>query len=411
MPKNSIKFLPIVFIAVIALVFFLELNKAPKAQTELEIEFWQYWSGPERKPLEELVAKFNSENHGFKVKMLSISMPRKKILMAVAGKVSPDLVHLDGDMVTDFAMRNALSEIKRPDGDFTKIFLDMLNIEGKQWALPLMPTCEALHINTNLLAKYNLQAPSSLNDIVKIFDRMNGTQEIGWLPSWPPWTGQFIPVLFGGRWAVDGVPTANSPANIQSWTWVQENFARKIPQDRLAAFTEGLKSYQSPDNPFYTGVIAVENNGVWERNLAKIFAPEINVEVKKFPGLVEGATYVTVDALAIPRYARHPEQAYQFMLWLLRQENLEYLALAQQKFTPLNSHSPEFFKRHGNPYIKTFIELAQSPNATYFPHLKFVQKYKREIKNSYLKMLRMEASAKQVLDELQAKIIKSENLD
>jgi ABC-type glycerol-3-phosphate transport system substrate-binding protein len=404
MKVNITKFLPIIFVGIVVLVFFLELNNPPKKNEKLEIEFWQYWSGQERKPLEELVAKFNSENHGFTVKMLSISMPRKKILMAVSGKVSPDLVHLDGDMVTDFALRNALVELDRPQGDFMEIFLEMLNINGKQWALPLMPTCEAMHINKNLLAKHNLSAPSSLDDIVRIFDRMNSAQEIGWLPSWPPWAGQFIPIVFGGRWAKDGVPTANSPENIKAWTWVQENFARKIPKDRLAAFTEGLKSYQSPDNPFYTGRIALENNGVWERNLAKIFAPKIAVEVVEFPGLVPKATYVTVDALAIPHYAKHPKEAYEFMLWLLKQENLEYLALAQQKFTPLKSHSPEFFARHPNPYIKIFIDLAQSPNASYFPQLKNVQEYKREIRNSYQKMLRLEASAQEVLDELQLKI-------
>jgi ABC-type glycerol-3-phosphate transport system substrate-binding protein len=233
---------------------------------------------------------------------------------------------------------------------------------------------------------------------------MSGQESIGWLPSWPPWAGQFIPVVFGGRWAEGRHVTANSKENIEAWTWVQENFARKIPRAKLAEFTEGLRSYQSPDNPFYTGRIAIENNGVWERNLASIFAPKLEIAVAEFPGKVTRATYVTIDALAIPRGARHPEQALEFIHWLVKQENLEYLALAQQKFTPLKNHSDNFFAEHKNPYIRIFIDLAQSPNATYFPHLPYVQRYKREIKNSYQKMLRMEASTSEVLNELQTKM-------
>ena len=112
---------------------------------------------------------------------------------------------------------------------------------------------------------------------------------------------------------------------------------------------------------------------------------------------------MSVDALAIPRGAKHAEEALEFMQWLLKQENLEYLALAQRKFTPSKIHSDEFFTKHANPYIRVFIDLANSPNATYFPQVAYANRYKREIKEAYLKVLRMEASPKEALDELRIK--------
>lgn len=419
----------------ITIPFYLELQNKKSKQLQKSnsevpiIDFWQYWSGSEKEPLQKLVNKFNSEDHGFKVNMLSISMPRKKILMSIVGKVPPDLVHLDGDMVTDFATRGALTNLNlllNIEEDFPRaqsenflknlipVYAEMLNIQGKQWALPLMPTCEAMHINKELLSKHNLDKPEKLDDLINIFNSATDFQsfkEIGWLPTWPPWVGKFIPVVFGGKWAETNnrgevTITANSPENIQAWTWVQENFASKIPKDKLAAFTEGFQAYQSPDNPFYSGRIATENNGVWEKHLASKFAPSLDVEIAPFPSdNYPMATLVTVDAMAIPRGAKHPKLAFQFMLWLLKQENIEKLALAQHKFSPLKNMSSDFVAKHPNPYVQTFIDLANSPNAVYFPQVSFVEKYQREILKAYDKVVRMETSAKEALDELQKNIV------
>ncbi len=431
MQRSRTAFYIFIFLLIVSIPFLLEISK-PKANSN-EIVFWQYWSGAEKEPIEKLVEKFNSEDHGFQVKMLTVSMARKKILMSIAGGVPPDLMHLDGDMVTDFALRGALLPLNTQvlshsdtQIQFIPIYIQMLNINNHQYAMPLMPSCEAMHINKGLLNKYGLKTPQTLEDIVRTFDVINGHSDaIGWLPSWPPWSGKFIVSMFGGNWNI-----ANSPENIAAWTWVQENFARKIPKDKLAAYTEGFHSYQSPDNPFYAGHIAIENSGVWEYNLAGIFAPKMKVEVIAFPvsaslrsattdkpkpGETErsvvktGATQVAVDALAIPRGAKHPEQALEFMLWLLKQENLEYLALAQKKFTPLKTHSDEFFAKHANPYIRVFIDLANSPNASYFPQVSYANRYKREIKEAYLRVLRLEQSPREALDELEKQMNSANN--
>lgn len=416
--------------------FFIEFAQQ-KNEKKPSISFWQYWSGSEAKPIEELVKKFNSENHEFKVEMLQISMPRKKILMSVVANVAADLVHLDGDMVVDFALRNALSDLNayiQEEGStefrsrFIPIYLKMLNIQGKQWALPLMPNSEALHINKNLLAKYQLTEPESLEDIVQAFDIIHKSNpdfaETAFLPSWPPWIGRFIVVAFGGNWAqtvclnaekgkcskFKNIITANDPKNIRAWKWIEENFVYKIPAKQLAAFTENFSAYQSPDNPFYSGKIVLENNGVWEKHLAKTFAPEMEIGIKAFPSDFAmqrdckgncPASLVSVDALAIPRNAKHPQMAFKFMQWLLKKENLEYLARAQHKFTPLKEYSEDFIEQHPNAQIKTFIDLAKSSNAQFFPQLNCVQKYRREIKNAYDSMLRREKDAETALNDLQ----------
>ncbi|MFM7458575.1 MAG: extracellular solute-binding protein [bacterium] len=415
------------------------------------IKFWQYWAGEEKEALAKLIQKFNQEKHGFTVEMQSISLPRKKVMMAITANVPPDLVLLDGDMVMDFALRNALlpleniyfeinkktqkhffkgavnkrissrqeyhkANLSKLYKDTTKTilpnYLKMLFIKGSQVALPVMPTAEALHINKTLLNKYNLKSPESLEDLIYISDsiiKKSNFNEFGWLPTWPIWSGRFIVTAFGGKWADDYKITANAPENIKAWEWVLENFIKKIPQEKLQGFIEGNISYQSPDNPFYAGQVALETSGVWEYGFAKKFSPNYQVEVKAFPSFnLEAPTEIAVDALAIPKGAKNPDKALYFMLWLLKKENINYLALSQSKFPPLKlseSEKREFIKKHPNPYIEVFMDLAESSNAVYFPHLSFSKEYKREIKKAFDKVLRLEMSPKEALDDLQRRML------
>jgi multiple sugar transport system substrate-binding protein len=435
------------------------------------IKFWQYWAGEEKEALAKLIQKFNQEKHGFTVEMQSISLPRKKVMMAITANVPPDLVLLDGDMVMDFALRNALVPLEKilvENGTTAKSenlrlrnqgetnlaefykntgktilpnYLEMLFIKGSQVALPIMPTAEALHINKTLLNKYNLRSPESLEDLMYISDsiiKKSNFNEFGWLPTWPIWSGRFIVTAFGGKWAEnaeigvceqshDYKITANTPENIKAWEWVLENFIKKIPQEKLQGFIEGNISYQSPDNPFYAGQVALETSGVWEYGFAKKFSPNYQVEVKAFPSFSSqginsqstaprlnrannyaAPTEIAVDALAIPKGAKNPDKALYFMLWLLKKENINYLALSQSKFPPLKlseSEKREFIKKHLNPYIEVFMDLAESSNAVYFPHLSFSKEYKREIKKAFDKVLRLEMSPKEALDDLQRRML------
>ncbi len=417
--KNSYLVILLLLIA-IALPFIIEQRVKETKSKIPTIVFWQYWSGSEKEALTKLVEDFNRGDHGFKVQMQSISMPRKKILLSIIAKVAPDLIHLDGDMLSDFALRNALREIVLDDNEkskFIPIYLKILNIKNKQWGLPLMPTCEAMHSNKGLLAKHGLKEARTLMDIESWPLQNSSMNFVAWMPSWPPWSSRFSVLLFNGSWADGENITANSEANIRAWSWLQNKIASKMPQDKIAAFTEGYKAYQSPDNPFYAGRIGMENSGVWEYNLAKRFAPKMRVTVSAFPhdesafpqcrsGDASCApTLVSVDALAIPRGAAHPDLALKFMRWLLETEHIEYLAKAQGKFSVLKEFSPSFIQGHPNPHIEIFIKLANSPNAVYFPQLACVQSYRREISSAYSKLLRLELSPREALNQVQNKML------
>ena len=83
--------------------------------------------------------------------------------------------------------------------------------------------------------------------------------------------------------------------------------------------------------------------------------------------------------LVIPRGSRHVEEAWDFIKFVQRQDNMEQLCLDQKKFSPLMEVSPAFYERHDNPFIRLFRELAESPNARAVPKIPVWVEYRDEL--------------------------------
>ena len=89
----------------------------------------------------------------------------------------------------------------------------------------------------------------------------------------------------------------------------------------------------------------------------------------------------------------------------MKHENLEELCLLQRKFSPLvYSDRESFIKKHPNPYIKVFIDLARSEGAGYFPQLTSYELYKRELKRAFEDVMRLEKTPEEALSKVQEKI-------
>jgi spermidine/putrescine-binding protein len=88
---------------------------------------------------------------------------------------------------------------------------------------------------------------------------------------------------------------------------------------------------------------------------------------------------VQSDVVVIPKGARHPREAFEFICYLQRQDVAEKLARAQQKFTALRDVSPGFLQGHPNPAIGLFIRLARSPAVRSVPRLSIWHEYDEEL--------------------------------
>ncbi len=398
-------------------------NNAP-----VEITYWQYWTAFEGKAIEGLVDKFNKTHSNIKVKMLTISEPHKKTLLSIIGGTPPDVISSIAAWVPELSTKDALiplddfcKENNITEDKFIPAYWKMLNLNGHTWALPTTPTATALYWNKDMFKEAGLnpeRPPKTFKELEEFSKKItkkakNGNiKTIGFLPSWPSWSFGFYGVLFNGNWGASvgtdvarNVCTANNPNNIAGWGWAQK-FATFLGPKNIQTFQEQCGNYQGPNNPFYSGKIAIELNGVWEGNFIPRYAPKMRWGVASAPsksGLP--TTIVDCDCILIPRGSKHPKEAFEFISWLLQPENIEELCTLQGKFSPLiYSDREEFIKKHPHPYIKVFIDLARSKYATYFPQSTVYELYKRELKRAFEAVMRMEKSPTNALNEVQEKM-------
>lgn len=391
--------------------------------TPTEITYWQYWTGSEGKAIEKLVNRFNNTHKNIKVKMLTISEPRKKTLLSIIGGTPPDVISSIAAWVPELASRNALVPLDNFCKKYTisqelffPAYWKMLNLYGHTWALPTTPTATALYWNKDLFkaAGLNPERPPKTLEELELFatkltkkDKNGKLTQIGFLPSWPPWSFGFYGVLFGGSWGnpEKGIITANHPKNIEGWTWAQ-NYAKKLGARNIQIFEDTCGNYQGVNNPFYSNKIAIETNGVWEGNFIPLFAPKLNWGVAPMPS--KDGRFITIvdsDCILIPKGAKHPKEAFEFIKWLIQPENLEELCILQGKFSPLvYSEREDFIKKHPHPFIKVFIDLAKSNNAVFFPQTTFYELYKRELRHAFGSVIRLRKEPKEALNEVQNKI-------
>lgn len=427
MKLNKFSFLGLILLLI--LVYFTFLDKREDQKKDyIEIVYWHFWTGFEEQAISDIVKKFNTEHKHIKVKLVTISEPWKKSLLSIIGGTPPDLLNTTSEWLPELAARGALTPVDKycknfmiEKKDFIPVYWEMLVYKDMLWGLPLTPESTAIFWNKDHFKEVGLnpeKAPQTIKEWenyaekLTIKDKNGNIKRSGFLPSWPNWASSFYPLLFNGSWGDQkkGTITANHPGNIKGWEWAQ-SFSKKLGAENIQSFQEEFGNYQGPNNPFYSGKISIEINGVWEGNFISKFAPKLNWGAAVAHN-IDGkpVTSVICSPIVIPKGAKHPNEAFYFISWLLKKENIEEFCIKQKKFSPLlASDSESFIKRHPNPYIKVFIDAAKSENAYYFPANTAFQLYKRELKNGFSQVMRLEESPSNTLNEVQFKIEKELN--
>lgn len=354
------------------------------------LRYWDKWTGFEAEAMRAVVQDFNASQNRILVQYTSVSQIDRKLMLATAGGVPPDVAGIWSSTIPVYAENNALTPLDRMAAsggvrreDYIDVFWQGCSHMGRLFALPSTPTSTALIYNKRLFREAGLdpeRPPRSIaeleafNEVLVRRRADDRLERVGHLPEEPGWWNALWGLWFGARIAPDGRTLGLlDPDNQAAYRWVQ-SYPERFGGENLAAFRDGFGNFASPQNPFFTGRVAMVLHGVWIHNFISNYAPPgFEWGVAPFPTVdperLRDVTVVEADVLVIPAGAAHPREAFEFIRYVNLPGPMEKLCLGQRKFPPLRSVSPDFFRSHPNPHIREFVRLAFSPNAQLAPRI------------------------------------------
>ena len=360
---------------------------------KVHVSYWEKWTGFEGDAMKAVVDDFNASHDAIHVDLLTVSQINEKTLVATAGGDPPDVaglfsfdVHVYADLGAVTPLEDLFKESGWTEERYIPAFWKLCVHQGHLWALPTTPATMALHWNKKMFREAGIpedQPPKTiaeLNDYARKLTKKDASGKItqmGFLPTEPGWWPWAWPYFFGGRlWDGEGKITLTDPKTIEAMKWYQ-SFSKDFGFKTLDVFRQGFGNFSSPQNAFLEGKVAMEIQGVWMYNFINMYNPTLEWAAAPFPvadPAMGEMSAADADVLVIPKGARHPKEAWEFVRYVNEQAPMEKLCMGQRKFSPLREVTPAFLETHPNPYIKTFLRLAYG-NAFSEPHLNMWQDF------------------------------------
>jgi multiple sugar transport system substrate-binding protein len=416
--------------------------------------YWEKWTDFEGEAMGRVVDSFNQKEREhakaepsyrpIEVEMVVVSSIEQKLLIATSGRNPPDVAGIYSYMTPAYADKGALTDLTqraRSEGidrsQYVGRYYDLAVHRGKLWGLPTTPASVALHWNKRLFREAGLdpeKPPETLEELDQMAEKLTKWEvtlpsgekqlqrgylpdvpasrkrllQVGFLPSEPAWWAYGWGFVFGGKLIDGDKVTTASPANIQAYEWMA-SYSKKLGVDSVQRFRSGFGSFASAQNPFLSGQLAMEIQGVWMYNFIKKFADGMPWGAAPFPAPAahpeyRGAANAEGDALVIPTGSTHAEEAWQFIKYTQQQEVMERLCLGQRKNSPLAQVSEAFYAQHPNPYIRLFAELGASPNAWSAPKTGVWNEYGREMTTAADKIANLTLTPQDALTQVQERI-------
>jgi multiple sugar transport system substrate-binding protein len=389
------------------------------------ITYWEKWGGFEGDAMRVVVDEFNRSQNRIWVDYLTISAVNVKTLLATAAGVPPDVAGVFDSDVVPFAEDRAampLETYARAAGikssDYIPAYWQFCVHRGHLYAMPTAPASTGLHYNTDYFRQAGLdpaKPPETLEEMSAMVDKLTKKDKdgklvrAGFVPAEPDWWRWGWGYIFGGRlWDGESKITANSPENVHAFEWVA-SFSKRYGPTEIFTFRSGFGNFNSPENAFMAGKVAMVMQGVWMANFIEKNNPKLHWAAAPFPHPANrpdlaNSTFVGLDVLIIPRGAKHPDEAFEFIKYVQSQKPMELFCLGQRKHSPLMKASKDFLENHPNPFIRLFTDLPKGKNVFRSPPLGIWPEYQMELNSAFDDIYLLQKTPKQALDLVQARM-------
>lgn len=421
-----------VFIALLSLSLVLSLaactsdstggkEDGGKKDEKVEITFWHVWSDKDAGPIEARVEAFNKSQDKIHVKVLG-NQDATKQLTAISGGNPPDVALTFWNNIGPWADAGAILSLEdyfKKDGydpgTFIPAAIDRMKVNGEHYALPFtMSMASTLIYNKKAFEEAGLTNPpetmEQLFEYAKKLTKGEGDyiSQIGFIPDYPWIDNVFWPVVFGGSFEADGEVTPNEKANVDSIAF-QRKFYEEFGIDAINKFRSGMGQRGTPQDPILTGklgmMIGWEYNFLEERSengplgVAPFPYPENNPELK-------GSGIVGPRAVFIPQKAKHKDEAWEFVKYLLGKDSQVEFSI-EAKVIPTLKEALDDTRLTENEDMKgmwDYYKAAKSENLQGFPNSVYINQYLQALTEETEKALKGEISPQEAMDKVKEKI-------
>ncbi|MBS4219016.1 ABC transporter substrate-binding protein [Bacillus sp. FJAT-49711] len=398
-------------------------SKNSGSNTKKEISFWHVSSDKDAGPIKKLVEKYNTSQDKVKVNFLGNQDPQKQ-LTAISGGSAPDIAFIYWNMVGPWAAAGAVQPlddlIKKDNFEIDSLIpaaVNRMSIDGQQFGLPLtMSMASKLFYNKESFKEAGITSPpetmEELMEYSKTLTKRDGDNltQIGFIPDYPWIDNVFWPIVFGGSFYDEntGEVTPNKEENVKAIAYQQE-FYKEFGVKEIEKLRSGMGAYETPQDPLLTGKLAMMIG--WENNFNEHRVEDGPIGVAPFPYPsdrpdLKGSGMVSPTALYIPKNSKNQEEAWDFMKFLLEEDN-------QIDFAIESGNIPVVLKALDNPRLTEnedvkimweFYEAAKSENLRGFPNSVYINEYLQALSEETEKALKGEITAQEAMDKVKQKI-------
>lgn len=398
-------------------------------RARIELVIWSNPMGTEEEAFHHIIHRFEAEHPGIVIRNTGAVDPIRLIRAIVAG-APPDMAYLYGtSAVGQLAATNAIRPVDADfaragfrDTDFLPGAIAQGRYKGHLYAMPTTRDSHALYRNRTCFRAAGMDPdhpPQTLNEALDMARRLTRHDTEGTLVQ----LGLQLPddpfllfALFGGSGydPINGRITANSPANITALRWLVTLADTQGGYRAISAFTAGLGSDTSSQNPLAIGKVAMIMDGEWAAMHIDKFAPGSDYKVSELPypdghPELKNMAWQDGDVMLIPNGSRHPEAAWEFMRWMEQPAQQMFYATAMSNLPTIMAlrDSPHFQQgSHSNRIVGYIIRhiASNARNARFVPPTPVTQFYMNALRDAFDRALFHDKTPEQALADVQARV-------
>lgn len=379
----------IIFVVSLALVFtFLSCGEKDKKNSEdkVNIVFWHSFVSSTIPALNELIDRFEKEHPNINIDAQYIPSGDaliQKLVTAIRSKTAPDISWLHSDFLEDLVEANAIYKIdefingengitKEDLDDIYPALIQFSSWRGTLYSLPMEATNLALLYNKEMFRKAGLdpnKPPATWDELYEYAKKMTLDKDGDGKDDQ---TGMFIPIY----------PAAGPLGSWMVWQWepfLWQAGGDVINDEQTKVLFDGdggvkalelwqkifrdlnLRNFTSDfDVAFASKRLAMSMDGPWNLPRYKDLLKDIDWAFAPLPtGPNKQATVVGGEYLAIFKQSEHPDEAWQFLKWIIQPETQAFWAM-KSGYLPIRHavlQVPEFQKYlEENPNFNVFVQ-------------------------------------------------------